>query len=359
MLFPMLQSLRFEESAALETAWRLNCWLVQPLTREKIMTLFYALLAGLLVSAVSLIGLLTFFSGKDLHRRVSHILLSLAAGAMLGNAVLHLMPHAITLEQEWMSGRGVHVHVHEHDHAAPGHDHDHAVPGHDHDHAAPGHDHDHAAPGHDHDALPHEHDDHDHDEAIAQPPSHEGHTGHGHTGLVTAFLMLAGFLGFYAGDILMRKRTSANGERTEGYLVAFGDGVENLLDGIVIGTAFLISVPVGIAATITIFLHEIPLELGDYAVMRHSGFSQKKALLTNFLSGLLSLVGIVVAFAIGSVVGSFVFFATAAAAGALLYIASCILVPHVLQESQEGNGFQYFLVSLVGVALMAAILLFE
>jgi zinc and cadmium transporter len=244
----------------------------------------------------------------------------------------------------------VHVHAHGDAHAPKdAHDHD-AVVG-DHDHDAVEHDHDHA--------TVREHD-HDHDAAVPAPPSaHEEHSGHGHIGLVTAFLMLMGFLGFYAVDILLRKRTNAHGERTEGYLVAVGDSIENILDGIVIGTAFLISVPAGVAATITIFLHEIPLELGDYAVMRHSGFSKRKALLTNFLSGLLSLVGILAAFVIGSMVGSFVFFATAVAAGALLYIAACILVPHVLQESQEGNGFQYFLVSLLGVALMAAILLFE
>lgn len=328
------------------------------------MTLIYALLAGVLVSAVSLVGLLTFFQGKDLHKRVSHILLALAAGAMLGNAVLHLMPHSITLEQEWMAGRGVQVHVHAHGdaHAAKdAHDHDAVVGDHDHDHDAVVDDHDHGAVerDHDHHATVREHD-HDHDAAVPAPPSaHEEHSGHGHIGLVTAFLMLMGFLGFYAVDILLRKRTNAHGERTEGYLVAVGDSIENILDGIVIGTAFLISVPAGVAATITIFLHEIPLELGDYAVMRHSGFSKRKALLTNFLSGLLSLVGILAAFVIGSMVGSFVFFATAVAAGALLYIAACILVPHVLQESQEGNGFQYFLVSLLGVALMAAILLFE
>lgn len=327
------------------------------------MTLLYALLAGVLVSAVSLVGLLTFFQGKDLHKRVSHILLALAAGAMLGNAVLHLLPHSITLEQEWMSGRGVQVHVHVHGDetatAAPHHDHD-AVKGeHEHDHEAVEHEHDHDAVEHDHDHDAVEHD-HDHDAKVPAPTStHDEHAGHGHIGLVTASLMLLGFLGFYAVDILLRKRTNAQGERTEGYLVAVGDSIENILDGIVIGTAFLISVPAGIAATITIFLHETPLELGDYAVMRHSGFSKRKALLTNFLSGLLSLVGILAAFVIGSMVGSFVFFATAVAAGALLYIAACILVPHVLQESQEGNGFQYFLVSLVGVALMAAILLFE
>jgi zinc and cadmium transporter len=176
---------------------------------------------------------------------------------------------------------------------------------------------------------------------------------------VTAFLLLGGFLTFYVFDNLMRHKASALGERTDGYLVWLGDSAENILDGIVIGTAFLISIPVGIAATITIFLHEIPIELGDYAVMRHAGFSRRKALLANFLSGLLSLVGIVFAYFLGTVLGSFVFFATAFAAGAFLYIAGCILVPHVRQEAESGGGVQYFLMSLVGVALMAAILLIE
>ncbi|MBX9668750.1 MAG: ZIP family metal transporter [Candidatus Obscuribacterales bacterium] len=285
------------------------------------MALAYAMLAALLVSIVSLIGLVTFFSGKDLHKRVSHILLALAAGAMLGNAVLHLLPHALTLEQVWITEHGV----------TAGHEH------HDHDHDG----HDHATTG---GAHVHNHD----------------HGGHGHVGMWTAFLLLGGMVSFYALDLLIRpKKGDDRKESSEGYLVAVGDGIENFLDGIVIGTSFLVSVPLGIAATVTIFLHEIPLELGDYAVMRHSGFSKMKALLTNFLSGLLSLVGVLVAYLVGSQVESFVFFATAIAAGALLYIAASILVPHVRQESQEGGGFQYFLVSLFGMALMAAILLFE
>jgi solute carrier family 39 (zinc transporter), member 7 len=301
------------------------------------MALFYAMLAGLAVSAVSLIGLVTFFQGKDLHARLSHMLLALAAGAMLGNAVLHLMPHAITLEQEWSRG-AAHVHVHQ---PAPA----------KHDHAAAPHEH------HDHDADVHEHDDHD-QPAAASTDEHKRH-GHAHTGLITAFLMLAGFIGFYAIDILLRSRVDKNGEKPEGYLAAVGDGIENFLDGIVIGTAFMLGIPAGIAATITIFIHELPLELGDYAVMRHAGFSMRKAIITNMLSALLSLIGIGVAFAIGSVVASFVFFGTAIAAGALLYIAACILIPHVRKSSENGGGFQYFLVSLFGLALMAAILLFE
>lgn len=306
------------------------------------MTLLYALLAGLLVSAVSLVGLLIFFSGKDLNKRVSHTLLALAAGAMLGNAVLHLLPHAITLEQEWMSGRGAHVHVHHKHDADPSVSTEHEEHGH-----AAAHEHDHDVPV----SVP----------TVSPAEEHDDqeHAGHGHTGLVTAFLLLAGFLGFYAVDMVMRQRTVKNGESTEGYLVWFGDSIENILDGIVIGTAFLISVPAGVAATVTIFLHEIPIELGDYAIMRHAGFSKRKALVANFLSGLLSLVGIAAAYFIGSLVGSFVFFATAIAAGAFLYIASCVLLPHVRQVGQESGGVQYFLVSLFGLGLMAAILLFE
>ncbi|MDZ4833885.1 MAG: ZIP family metal transporter [Candidatus Melainabacteria bacterium] len=346
------------------------------------MALIYALLAGLAVSAVSLIGLLTFFAGKDIHARVSHMLLALAAGAMLGNALLHLMPHAITLEQEWTRGAAqVHVHgggatahgaghnhdvlpaknapvaksAHEHNHDADEHDHG-AAKHDDHDHGVAKHDdHDHGVAKHD----DHEHDAANHDDhnpvATAPIPVH----GHSHTGLWTAFLMLAGFVGFYAIDILLRSRIAKNGEKPEGYLAAFGDGIENFLDGIVIGTAFMLSIPAGIAATLTIFIHEIPLELGDFAVMRHAGFSKRKAVLTNLLSAALSLVGICTAFAIGSVVASFVFFGTAIAAGSLFYIAACILIPHVRKSSEDGGGFQYFLVSMFGLALMAAILLFE
>ena len=348
----------------------------QPLTgKVHTMTLMYAVLAALAVSLVSLVGVFTFLGSENLNKRIMHFLIALAAGAMLGNALLHLVPHSLSLEGEFLERNpgiveffhGHHNHgesdsqghdAHEHDHAtAPAKEDDHHAHDHDHDHDAHDHDHDH---GHAHDdaAVGSGHQ-HAHD---ADSDSEEHHVGHSHTGLLSVFLLVAGYLGFLAIHTLMlRSHKSGEGNRmSEGWLVAFGDGVENFLDGMVIGASFLISVPAGIAATLTIFIHEIPLEAGDFAVIRHAGFSRKRALLLNFLSGLLSVVGACVTVLVGMQIPALTYLATPIAAGAFLYIAGSILIPHVREISTgDGRGFQYYSVILVGMTLMALILLLE
>ncbi|MGD9683275.1 MAG: ZIP family metal transporter [Candidatus Obscuribacterales bacterium] len=332
------------------------------------MTLAYAVLAALAVSCVSLIGVFTFLGNESINKRVMHFLVALAAGAMLGNALLHLVPHSLSLEAEWLEHNPgfveiFHGHSHEAepDHAIDVHNHsghDHAVDADDHDHDADDHDHD--ADDHDH-AVGHDHDADDHDQAVGHDHDH-AHGGHSHTGLLSIFLVVAGFLGFLGLHSTMLKMSKSNetSRLSEGWLIAFGDGVENFLDGMVIGAAFLVSVPVGIAATLTIFIHEIPLEAGDFAVIRHAGFSRGRALLLNFLSGLLSVVGAVIAVIVGMVIPEVAFFATPIAAGAFLYIAGSILIPHVREiGTSDGRTFQYFAVTLAGIALMALILLLE
>src|SRR3989344_4320069 len=84
-----------------------------------------------------------------------------------------------------------------------------------------------------------------------------------------------------------------------GKLVLFSDGVHNLMDGIAIGISFIVNVPVGIATTIAIILHEIPQEIGDFAVLLHSGYTKKRALWFNFLSALSAVFGVFIAFILG------------------------------------------------------------
>lgn len=290
------------------------------------MVLVYATVAVLIVSSASLLGAFITFSEKDMHGRKVHLFLALAAGAMLGNAVLHLLPHALTLEQEQSA---VVSFLGSHDHGMA-------------DHGSG-------------DLVAHDHHDH-HDDGV-------GETGaaHGHIGLFTCIMLLIGMTSFYAVDLLLQRnrKEPTGGVESEGWMVIGADMVENLLDGIVVGTAFLLGVPAGIAATITIFLHEIPLELGDYAVLRHAGFSRAKALLANFSSGLVSLVGVVFAVVVGTQLEWFSLYATPLAAGGFLYIASSILIPKLRSQCCDGHSWHYLFASLTGVGLMVAVLIFE
>lgn len=71
-----------------------------------------------------------------------------------------------------------------------------------------------------------------------------------------------------------------------------GDFVHNFIDGLIIGASFLVSIPVGISTSLVVLFHEIPQEIGDFAVLVHGGFKKKKALLMNFLTALSAVLGL-------------------------------------------------------------------
>ena len=78
--------------------------------------------------------------------------------------------------------------------------------------------------------------------------------------------------------------------------VMIGDTFHNFVDGAVIGAAVLTSVPLGVSTAIAVAAHEIPQELGDFAILLHAGYSRQKALLLNVLSALASVAGTIGAF---------------------------------------------------------------
>jgi len=66
------------------------------------------------------------------------------------------------------------------------------------------------------------------------------------------------------------------------YLILFGDAFHNFLDGVVIAAGFLISIPFGIATSLAVVAHEVPQEIGDFAILLHGGMSKKKAFVLTF-----------------------------------------------------------------------------
>ena len=81
-----------------------------------------------------------------------------------------------------------------------------------------------------------------------------------------------------------------------GYLNLIGDAVHNFADGVIIAAAYLTNISLGMITTIAIAAHEIPQEIGDFAILIHSGFTRKKALLYNFLSALASVFGAIITY---------------------------------------------------------------
>jgi zinc and cadmium transporter len=134
------------------------------------------------------------------------------------------------------------------------------------------------------------------------------------------------------------------------YTVLFGDGLHNFIDGIVIAASFLVNISVGIATTLAIILHEIPQEIGDFAVLRYGGFSKKKALFYNFLIALTAVIGALVGYFLRSSINETIFLPIAA--GGFLYIAATDLIPELHKKSQLGESLLQLLFILIGLGLI-------
>ncbi len=139
------------------------------------------------------------------------------------------------------------------------------------------------------------------------------------------------------------------------YLNLIGDGFHNFLDGIIIAASFLISLPTGIAATIAIILHEIPQEIGDFAVLVHSGLSRGKAILFNFLTALFSIIGGLISYFYLSSFENLIPYVIAIAAGGFIYIATTDLFPELHKEKDKRKLTLQFLALILGVFLIKAV----
>ncbi len=144
-----------------------------------------------------------------------------------------------------------------------------------------------------------------------------------------------------------------------GRLILFSDGIHNLIDGIIIGVSFITSVPLGIATTLAVILHEIPQEIGDFTVLLHSGYTKYQALWLNFLSALTAVFGVVIAFALGQAGEGLIIWVLPIAAGGFIYISVADLIPE-LHKTKEINLSVFQVIAVIaGVLTMLALVFFE
>jgi len=144
------------------------------------------------------------------------------------------------------------------------------------------------------------------------------------------------------------------------YTNLIGDGLHNLLDGIIIGASYLISLPAGLATTVAVALHEIPQEIGDFGVLIHGGFSKGKALLLNFASAMIAVVGVVITFIVQDSIENIELFLIPIAAGGFIYIAGSDLTPELHKDSNKlGRAILQLIAFLAGIGIMVALLLLK
>lgn len=140
------------------------------------------------------------------------------------------------------------------------------------------------------------------------------------------------------------------GDRSVGWMITFGDAFHNATDGVIIASAFLADVRIGVVTSLAIVAHEIPQEIGDFLVLLHSGFEKRLALALNALSGLASTVAAVVAYFALSAVGGWVPYILAIAAASMIYIAVADLIPGLHRRSALGESLLQVLFIALGVA---------
>lgn len=142
-------------------------------------------------------------------------------------------------------------------------------------------------------------------------------------------------------------------------LVIVADALHNYIDGLIIAASFFISPPLGIATTVAVFLHEIPQEIADFALLVHSGLSRMKALLFNFASGLTALVGAATFFLLGELATGLTPYMSAFTAGAFLYIATADVVPELHKERGLGGLILQSIGFAAGIGIMIGLTFLE
>ncbi|KAG8448526.1 hypothetical protein GDO86_015570 [Hymenochirus boettgeri] len=320
----------------------------------------YAVCATLLISAAPffILFLIPVQSNSSQHQSLLKLLLSFASGGLLGDAFLHLIPHALEphlLHEAVEEPQESHGHGHSH-----GHSHSqmmsvglwvlagiiaflvvekfvrHLKEGHGHGHS---HGHNHASK-----------------ESLVNDANEEeeekkdtGKDGLRHRKKESS--------------TVKKDSPSKEPPQTEmtvsGYLNLAADFTHNFTDGLAIGASFLVSSSVGIITTITILLHEVPHEIGDFAILVQSGCTKRKAMMLQLSTALGALAGTscsLLAEGIGEAATLWILPFTA---GGFIYIATVSVIPELLKDSRPSQSIMETFGLLLGVAMMVLIAQFE
>jgi zinc and cadmium transporter len=243
----------------------------------------YSLFSVLVVSAISLVGIVFISMKEERLKKILLYMVSFAAGALLGGAFLHLLPDAV--EET------------------------------------------------------------------------------GFTAFVSLYVLL-GIVLFFVVEKFIKWRhchipTSERHPHPFAYMNLIGDSVHNFIDGLIIAASYLAGLPLGIATTLAVILHEIPQEIGDFGVLVHGGFSVRKALLLNFLTALTAVMGAVFTLIMSSFVGNLTLFLLPFAAGGFLYIASSDLIPELQKECEARKSALQLFFLVLGMTMMLGLLFLE
>jgi len=168
--------------------------------------------------------------------------------------------------------------------------------------------------------------------------------------------LLGGILLFFLMEklVLWRHCHTHDCEVHEGsaFVVLAGDTFHNFVDGAVIGAAVLTSVPLGVSTALAVAAHEIPQEVGDFAILLHKGYTRKRALVLNALSGCASAVGAAASFVALDFMPRALPYVLVLAASSFMYVAMSDLIPDLHRGRTDAGSLRQLLLIAAGVLTM-------
>lgn len=135
-------------------------------------------------------------------------------------------------------------------------------------------------------------------------------------------------------------------------VLLWGDALHNFIDGIILGVAFTASPALGVVAAIAVFAHEVPQEIGDFAVLLAGGMKRKRALMLNYLSAFTVVPGAALAWYSAASFAPAVGWLLPVAAGGFVYIALADLVPSLHHEKGAWAAIGQITLMVLGVAVI-------
>jgi zinc and cadmium transporter len=169
--------------------------------------------------------------------------------------------------------------------------------------------------------------------------------------------VLAGMVGFFVLEklVIWRHSHDAEGQVDDraASLILIGDAFHNFVDGVLIAAAFLTSVPLGITTAFAVIAHEIPQEVGDFAILLDSGYSRGKALLMNGLSSIATLPGALIAYYWLAETREATPYILAIAAASFIYIATADLIPMLHRQANAIASLRQLVLLLAGIGTIA------
>ncbi|MHA2281347.1 MAG: ZIP family metal transporter [Promethearchaeota archaeon] len=182
----------------------------------------------------------------------------------------------------------------------------------------------------------------------------------GEAHLIMPFV-LGGILVFFFMEKIIIWRNCRNKEcevhsHASGPIILIGDSLHNLTDGIVIAAAFLTDITLGIGAGLTILVHELAHETGDFGILLHSGYTKKKAFIYNIISSSTTIPAAIIGYFIIGTLTSVVPFILAISASSFIYIALSDLTPDLHQHTDLKYSIRQLLMIIAGILLIILLL---